>query len=81
MQLIADGCVIEGKVENSVLFRGVKVSRGAVVKNSILFGDTYVGANSSLNCIVSDKNVVISDDQTLSGAGSTPFYIAKNKRI
>ena len=79
--LIADGCLIEGTVENSVLFRGVKVSRGAVVKNSILFGDTYVGSNSSLNCIVSDKNVVISDDQTLSGAGSTPFYIAKNKRI
>ncbi|MBO6019660.1 MAG: glucose-1-phosphate adenylyltransferase subunit GlgD [Clostridia bacterium] len=41
--LIADGCLIEGTVENSVLFRGVKVSRGAVVKNSILFGGTYVG--------------------------------------
>ncbi len=79
--LIADGCLIEGKVENSVLFRGVKVSRGAVVRNSILFGDTYVGTGSSLNCIVADKNVVISDDQTLSGAGSTPFYIAKHKRI
>ena len=79
--LIADGCLIEGKVENSVLFRGVKVSRGAVVKNSILFGGTYVGSGSSLHCIVSDKNVVISDDQTLSGAESAPFYIAKNKRI
>ena len=79
--LIADGCLIEGTVENSVLFRGVKVSRGATVRNSILFGDTYVGAGSTLNCIVADKNVVITDDQTLSGALSTPFYIAKGKHI
>lgn len=75
--LIAAGCVIEGKVENSILFRGVKVSRGSVVRNSILMQDTLVGENVELNCVISDKNVVIRDGITLSGAGSMPFYIDK----
>ena len=44
--LIADGCVIEGTVENSILFRGVKVGKGSVVRNSILFMDSYVGQNA-----------------------------------
>ena len=75
--LIAAGCIIEGKVENSILFRGVKVSRGSVVRNSILMQDTLVGENVELNCVISDKNVVIRDGITLSGAGSMPFYIDK----
>ena len=48
--MIADGCTIEGEVENSIIFRGVHVGRGAVVKNCILLQDTYVGDNVSLNC-------------------------------
>ncbi|MBQ5893480.1 MAG: glucose-1-phosphate adenylyltransferase subunit GlgD, partial [Clostridia bacterium] len=56
--LVADGCVIEGTVENSILFRGVHVGRGTVVKNCILLQDTYVGSGVSLNCVIADKNVV-----------------------
>ena len=40
--MLADGCVIEGTVENCVLFRGVKVKKGAVVKNCVLMQDTVV---------------------------------------
>ena len=76
--LIADGCVIEGEVENSILFRGVKVGRGAVIKNSILMQDTVVLEKSYLNCIITDKNVVITDGRTLSGCDVNPFYIRKN---
>ena len=79
--LIADDCVIEGTVENCILFRGVRVGRGSVVRNSILFGNTHVGSRCSLNCVVADKSVVISDDRTLSGHESLPFYIAKGRRI
>ena len=75
--LIADGCVIEGKVENSILFRGVHVSRGTVVRNSILLQDTYVGANVSLNCVIADKNASIRDDRVLSGHETMPFFIGK----
>ncbi len=79
--LIADGCTIEGTVENSILFRGVKVGRGAVIKNSILFQDTVVGDNAYLNCIVTDKNTVIRDDRVLSGHETMPIYIEKGRMI
>lgn len=79
--MIADDCVIEGKVENSILFRGVKVSNGAVVRNSILFGGAFIGENSSVNCIVADKNMVLTDGCHLSGHDTMPFYVSKGRRI
>ncbi len=79
--LIADGCVIEGHVENSILFRGVKVGKNTVIKNSILFQDTFTGENVSLNYVLTDKDVVIRDGVALSGAQSMPIYVAKGKMI
>ncbi len=79
--LIADGCVIEGNVENSILFRGVKIGRNTTVKNSILFQDTITGENVFLNCVITDKNTVIRDDRILSGHESMPFFIEKGKMI
>ena len=79
--LIADGCIIEGTVENSIIFRGVKIGKGTVVKNCILLQDTYVGDNVNLNCVISDKNVVIKDHRNLSGHETMPFYIDKGLTI
>ncbi|MBQ2707796.1 MAG: glucose-1-phosphate adenylyltransferase subunit GlgD, partial [Clostridia bacterium] len=79
--LIADGCVIEGTVENSILFRGVKVGKGTTVKDSILFQDTVTGENVFLNCVIADKNVVIRDGRMLSGHETMPFFIDKGKMI
>ena len=79
--MIADGCIIEGEVENSILFRNVKVARGAVVKNSIVMQNTVLGENSTINCIITDKNVVIRDRKTLSGSENHPFYIGKGIMI
>ncbi len=75
--IVADGCVIEGQVENCVVFRGVKVGKGTVVRNSILLQDTYIGSNVNLNCVITDKNAVIRDGRNLSGHESMPFYIGK----
>ncbi|MBQ7760814.1 MAG: glucose-1-phosphate adenylyltransferase subunit GlgD [Clostridia bacterium] len=79
--LIADGCEIYGEVENSILFRGTKIGKGTVVKNCILFQDTYTGENVTLNCVIADKNVVIRDNKHLSGDETLPFYLAKGKMI
>ncbi len=79
--LIADGCIVDGEVENSILFRGVKVGRNSKIKNSILFQDTVTGENVTLNCVITDKNVVIRDDRILSGHESLPFFIEKGKMI
>ena len=79
--VVAEGCVIEGTVENSIIFRGVKVGKGAVVKNSILFQDTYVCEGASLNCVIADKNVIIKDGRNLSGHETMPFYIGKKMSV
>lgn len=76
--LIADGCQIDGDVENCILFRGVKVGRGSVVKNCILFQDTMIGENAFLRYVLSDKNAVVRDGSTLAGHPQKPFYIDKN---
>ena len=79
--VVAEGCVIEGTVENSIIFRGVHVGKGAVVKNSILFQDSYVCPNADLNCVIADKNVMIKDGRVLSGHKTMPFYIGKNMSV
>lgn len=79
--LISDGCVIEGEVYNSVLYRGVKVGRGTVIRDSVVMKGTFTGENVTLNCVVTDKNVVVRDGRTLSGADTHPFYIPKDTII
>ena len=79
--LIADGCVIEGTVENSILFRGVKVGKNTHIKNSIIMQDTLTGENVYLNCVITDKNVVIRDGRVLSGHETKPFFIDKNSHV
>ncbi|MBW5446826.1 glucose-1-phosphate adenylyltransferase subunit GlgD [Cohnella sp. CFH 77786] len=79
--LIANGCDIEGTVEGSILFRGVKVGKGAVVRNSIVMQNGVVGENGSLeNCIL-DKEVEIRPLQQLRGASDLPFLAVKRKVI
>jgi len=79
--LIADGCVIEGQVENSIIFRGVKVGKGTIVRNCILMQNTYVGSDVALNCVISDKNVIVKDGRVLSGHETMPFFIGKGVMI
>lgn len=79
--IVADGCVIEGVVENSILFRGVRVGKGTVIKNSILLQNTYTGDDVYLNCVVTDKDVTIKDGKMLSGHETLPFYIGKGTTV
>jgi len=79
--MIADECVIEGSVINSILFRGVKVAKGAVVKNCVLFGGTTVERDAELNCIVTDKDVQITEGVKLSGSSNMPFYVQKKRKV
>ncbi len=78
---IADGCEIEGTVENSILFRGVKVGKGSVVKNAILFQGTEIGENCTITGIIADKNVTADDGKVVTGSSVSPLYIKKNGKI
>ena len=79
--LIADGCVIEGTVENSILFRGVKVGKGTVIRNSVLLQGTKIGNKCDIASIITDKNVEISNEKVLTGSETYPLYIGKNGKI
>ena len=75
--LIANGCVIEGTVENSVIFRGVHIRKGAVVKNSIIMQAGDIGAQSVLEHAILDKSVVVRDGRRLIGDENFPIIIRK----
>lgn len=79
--LIADGCVIEGKVENCILFRGVKIGKSSVVRDSVITQDTVIGARCSIRNVITDKNVSIADERQLTGSAGYPLFIGKGANI
>ena len=79
--MIADGCVIEGTVENSILFPGVTVAKGAMVKNSVLFKGVSVGENASVSHTIADKHVVIREGVALTGNENYPVVVAKDSVV
>ena len=79
--LLADGCVIEGTVEHCVLFRGVKIKKGAVVRNCVLMQDTVVEPGAALDSVVTDTNVQITAGKKLAGTESFPVYVQKKHTV
>ncbi len=79
--LIADGCIINGTVENSILFRNVRIEEGAVVKNSIVMENGSVQKGASLQYAITDKNVLISENRNISGFITYPIVIVKGKTV
>ena len=79
--LVADGCTIEGTVENSILFRGVSVAKGAEVKNCILMQDVVISRDAVCHYVIADKNVQIMDSRTLMGHDQYPMVIAKDSKV
>lgn len=79
--IAGDGCYIEGDVENSVLFRGVKIGKNTSIKNCILMQDTVVADNVILENVICDKNVVISEGKKLIGDISHPVFVEKRAQV
>lgn len=79
--LIAGGCVIEGNVKDSVIFRGVSVDKNSKISNSIIMQGAKIGKNCTLENVIIDKAAVISDGMTLIGQKDNYIYIEKEKVI
>jgi len=79
--LVADGCTIEGTVENSILFRGVRVAKGAEVKDCILMQDAVISRDAVLHHVIADKNVEVMESRTLMGHDNYPMVIAKDSKV
>jgi glucose-1-phosphate adenylyltransferase len=78
---VANGCQIDGFVENSIIFRGVKIEKGCIVRNSIIMQKTEIGQNSHLNYAILDKRSRVKEGVTLIGDPSTPFVGGKKSMI
>ena len=77
--IIADGCVINGTVKNSILFRGVTVEKDAVVENCILMQETAVGTGADIKNVIADKNAAIGDNMILKGTPQKCVFVKKNQ--
>ena len=79
--MVADGCVIEGEVEGCVIFRGVKIAKGAKVKNCILMQGTVVESGANIEYLVTDKSVTITAGKEMKGTDTFPVYIGKYQTV
>ena len=79
--LIADGCMLEGKVENSVLFRQVAINEGAEVENCIIMNDCVIGKGAKLKNVILDKEVTVTDGAKLYGTKGHPIVIKKGETV
>lgn len=79
--LVANGCIIAGTVENSVIFRGVQIRKGAKIVNSVIMQKCIIEENAVIENVIMDKDVHLSKDRILVGDSKRPFVIAKSSKI
>lgn len=79
--LVADGCVLEGEVEDSVLFRQVTVEAGAEVENCIIMNDSVVGAGAELKYVILDKNVTVTPGAKVIGTKNSPIIVKRGETV
>lgn len=79
--MVADGCVIEGEIENCILFRGVKIGKGAKVRNAILMQDTVIEPGVDAEYIITDKKVTVTEGKELKGTDTFPIFVAKRQVV
>jgi len=79
--LVADGCMLEGKVEDSILFRQVTVCAGAEVEDCVIMNDSVVGEGCELKYVILDKNVTVTPGAKLIGTKSSPIIIKRGETV
>lgn len=79
--LVADGCVIEGEVEDCILFRGVRVAPGAKISKSIIMQDAVISNDANLEYVIADKNVIVKPGRRLIGYQSYPVVLRKGSAV
>ena len=79
--LLADGCILEGKVENSVLFRDVIVDKGAEVDHCVIMSKTTIGAGAQIQYAILDKDVTVTPGAKLIGTAANPIIIKRGETV
>lgn len=76
--VVADGCIIEGTVENCIIFRGVQIEEGAVIKDSIIMQNSLIQTGVKMSHAILDKSVVVRKNKVLMGQSNYPVVVGKN---
>ena len=79
--IVADGCMIDGKVEESVLFRQVTICEGAEVENCIIMNDSVVGEGAKLKFVILDKDVTVRPGAKLFGTHKNPIIVKRGESV
>lgn len=79
--IVADGCMLEGSVADSVLFRQVSIKPGARVEQCVIMNDSVVGEDSYLKCVILDKDVVVRPGTKLMGTPSKPIIVRRGEVV
>ena len=79
--LVADGCYIEGELENCILFRGVRVGKGAKLRNCVILQDAVIQSGADLRCVIADKDTVITENCFLAGSDRLPIIVPKRATV
>ena len=79
--LIADGCILDGEVEQSVLFRNVVVEKGAEIEYCVIMNDAVIGEGSELKYVILDKNVTVTPGSKLVGTAKCPIIIKRGETV
>ena len=79
--LISSGCIVNGEVQNSILFKKVYVGNNCVIKNSIILNDVYIGDNTVIeNCIVESRDTIRANSSYIGEAGKVNIVVEKSDR-
>lgn len=78
---VADGCIINGTIENSIIFRNVIVRKNTTIKNSIIMQQSDIGEDIRLENVILDKKVIVRDNKELVGTDSFPIVVGKGRLI
>ena len=79
--VVADGCMLEGEVEDSILFRNVTICEGAEVEDCIIMNDTVVGEGAELKYAILDKDVTVRPGARLCGTKNNPIVVRRGETV
>lgn len=79
--LVADNCIIDGEIDNCIVFSGVRIGAGAKLKNSVIFRNNVIEENVELNYVIADKDCSFAAGTSLCGSEKLPLVVAKGKKI
>ena len=79
--IVADGCMLDGQVKNSVLFRQVTVQAGASVESCVIMNDTVIGEGAELKYVILDKDITVRPGAKLIGTATNPIIIKRGEIV